>query len=87
MSDKAMRAWEMFIRVIAITVCIGGPVLGYQLSKLDEADKESMTDRNLLRERVAITEEKARTAEAATVEIKASLRRIEDSLDKIKQRP
>ena len=80
--SNKIRAWELLVRIVAIAVCVGGPALGYQLKKLDDSDRESMQDRNQLRERVAITEEKARYIEETNNEIKAALRRIEDKIDR-----
>ena len=82
MSDgNKTRAWELFIRVIAISVAIGGPFVGYQFKRLDDADHASMSDRNQLRERVAVAEERARSGEMDRQEIKRTLIRIESKLD------
>lgn len=79
--QNKMRMWELFVRVIAVSIAFAGPVIGYQFKTLADADKESMRDRNAIRERVAVNAAMSVEASAQRVEMRQLLLRIEDKLD------
>lgn len=80
-SETAKKSWELFIRAVGIVVAICGPLVGYQIAMLNDADRESMTDRNQMRERLAVVESISAEARLQRSDIKAALARIEDKLD------
>jgi hypothetical protein len=83
MNETRLKMWEIFIRIVAISMVPLSMAVGYQFNTLAENDKESMADRNAIRERVAVAETKAQHTMDALSDIRASLIRIEDKMERI----
>jgi hypothetical protein len=82
MNEAKLKMWEIFVRIIAISMVPLSMAVGYQFNTLAENDKQSMEDRNALRERIAVTETKTAYTFETLAEIRAALIRIEDRIER-----